>query len=46
MNYEGIWCPCCGNKLRTNPRQMYYKLKLRASKQEVELIQVRVKRNE
>jgi len=23
--WEGIWCPCCGYKLRTKPRKSVYK---------------------
>jgi hypothetical protein len=26
--WDGIFCPCCGNKLRTRPRNMKYKTKL------------------
>ena len=24
MRYEGIWCPCCNNQLRTRPRCKKY----------------------
>ena len=27
---EGLWCPCCGYRLRTKPRNLKYKAKLRA----------------
>jgi len=30
IKWEGIWCPCCGYKLRTRPRKLMYKAKLRA----------------
>jgi len=30
MNWEGIWCPCCGYRLRGKPRNATYKAKLRA----------------
>ena len=30
INWEGLWCPCCGYRLRTNPRNLKYKAKLRA----------------
>ena len=26
----GLWCPCCGYRLRTKPRNLKYKAKLRA----------------
>lgn len=25
MHVDGIWCPCCGYKLRTKPRNVKYK---------------------
>jgi len=28
--WEGLWCPCCGYRLRTKPRNLKYKAKLRA----------------
>ena len=30
IKWEGLWCPCCGYRLRTNPRNLKYKAKLRA----------------
>ena len=30
IKWEGIWCPCCGYRLRTKPRNLKYKAKLRA----------------
>lgn len=27
---EGLWCPCCGYRLRTKPRNLYFKAKLRS----------------
>ena len=30
IKWEGLWCPCCGYRLRTKPRNMKYKAKLRA----------------
>ena len=32
LKWDGIWCPCCGYRLRTRPRNMKYKAKLRARK--------------
>ena len=30
IKHEGLWCPCCGYRLRTKPRNLKYKAKLRA----------------
>ena len=30
IKWEGLWCPCCGYRLRTTPRNLKYKAKLRA----------------
>jgi hypothetical protein len=32
LKWDGIWCPCCGYRLRTKPRNLKYKAKLRARK--------------
>jgi len=32
--FSGIWCPCCGYKLRSKPRNKKYKAQLRAAKGE------------
>ena len=29
IKWEGLWCPCCGYRLRTRPRKLAYKIKLR-----------------
>jgi predicted amidophosphoribosyltransferase len=29
INWDGLWCPCCGHKLRTSPRKYKYKEQLR-----------------
>lgn len=29
IKHEGLWCPCCGYRLRTKPRNRVYKAKLR-----------------
>jgi len=29
--WDGLWCPCCGYRLRTKPRNLKYKAKLRAT---------------
>lgn len=31
IKWEGLWCPCCGARLRTKPRNLKYKAKLRAT---------------
>ena len=30
IKWDGLWCPCCGYRLRTNPRKGAYKIKMRA----------------
>ena len=30
IKWEGLWCPCCGYRLRTKPRNLKYKAKLPA----------------
>lgn len=30
--WDGLWCPCCHFKLRTTPRYLKYKEKLRSMK--------------
>jgi len=36
IDWEGLWCPCCGYRLRGKPRNLRYKSKLR--EQEVETV--------
>ena len=48
IKWDGLWCPCCGYRLRTKPRNLKYKAKLRArtKKQEMKVakpITVRVR---
>ena len=33
LKWEGLWCPCCGYRLRTKPRNLKYKAKLGNAKQ-------------
>ena len=33
LKWDGLWCPCCGYRLRTNPRNSKFKAELRASKE-------------
>jgi len=39
INWEGLWCPCCGYRLRTRPRNLKYKAKLRSRSRKLEPIQ-------
>ena len=32
IEWEGLWCPCCGYRLRTMPRNKAYKEKFRQTK--------------
>jgi hypothetical protein len=32
IKWDGLWCPCCGYRLRTKPRNLKYKAKLRSRK--------------
>ena len=32
LKWDGFWCPCCGYRLRTRPRNLKYKARLRAGK--------------
>jgi hypothetical protein len=36
IKWDGLWCPCCGYRLRTKPRNLKYKAKLRARKKRQE----------
>jgi predicted amidophosphoribosyltransferase len=31
LRWDGLWCPCCGYKVRTRPRCSKYKQKLRTT---------------
>ena len=33
LKWDGLWCPCCGYRLRTSPRNSKFKAELRASKE-------------
>ena len=32
LKWDGLWCPCCGYRLRMRPRNLKSELKLRARK--------------
>jgi tRNA(Ile2) C34 agmatinyltransferase TiaS len=36
IKWDGLWCPCCGYKLRTRPRNMKFKAKLREQQKVIE----------
>ncbi|MEE8132045.1 MAG: hypothetical protein V3T40_00530 [Nitrososphaerales archaeon] len=44
IRWDGLWCPCCGYRLRTKPRNLRYKAKLRAKMNErvIEAIVIRI----
>jgi len=47
ITWEGLWCPCCGYRLRTKPRNIKYKAKLRAHADvEQELVELTVKKGD
>lgn len=29
IRWEGLWCPCCGQRLRTKPRNVKFKASLK-----------------
>jgi hypothetical protein len=33
LKWDGLWCPCCGYRLRTKPRNLKLKTELRARKE-------------
>ena len=33
IKWDGLWCPCCGYRLRTKPRNLKYKAKLKESRE-------------
>jgi hypothetical protein len=37
LNWNGLWCPCCGYRLRTKPRNIKYKAKLHENKKVKEI---------
>ena len=43
IKWEGLWCPCCGYRLRTKPRNLKYKAKLRARVEADQLEAVAIK---
>jgi hypothetical protein len=41
ISWDGLWCPCCGYRLRTKPRNLKYKAKLRARARIQEMKRIR-----
>ncbi len=37
MRYAGIWCPCCGTRLRKTPRSLKYKEQLKERRAKIEV---------
>jgi hypothetical protein len=33
ITWNGLWCPCCNYRLRTKPRNLKYKARLKARKE-------------
>lgn len=38
IRWDDVWCPCCGYKLRTKPRNMNYEAKIRVRKKTEDII--------
>ena len=38
IRWDGLSCPCCGYKLRTKPRSLKYKAKLKAEIEEDKIL--------
>jgi hypothetical protein len=36
LEWSGLWCPCCGYRLRGKPRNLKYKIKLRQGREKAE----------
>jgi hypothetical protein len=34
MKWDGLWCPCCGCRVRTKPRNSKFKQKLKTIRKE------------
>lgn len=38
--WNGVWCPCCGYRLRTKPRNIKYKAKIKSDKEQLQKYQL------
>jgi len=47
IKWDGFWCPCCGYRLRTRPRNKKFKAGMRARKniEEYQLVLQQQKKN-
>ena len=43
MKWDGLWCHCCGCRLRIGPRNMKYKTKLRIKQRENQMQKAQIK---
>jgi hypothetical protein len=43
INWNGLWCPCCGYRLRTKPRNIKYKAKLHENRKVAEIQELLLK---
>ena len=37
LEWDGLWCPCCGYRLRTKPRSSKYKARLKERQNEAKI---------
>jgi hypothetical protein len=37
IKWDGLWCPCCGYRLRNGPRSFKFKAKLRIKQKEKQI---------
>jgi hypothetical protein len=42
IKWDGLWCPCCGYKLRIGPRHFKFKAKLREQKRIEEAEKIKI----
>jgi hypothetical protein len=40
LTWDGLWCPCCGYRLRTRPRNSKFKAEVRSSIEKIKLNQL------
>jgi hypothetical protein len=43
LKWDGLWCPCCGYRLRIKPRNLKYKVKLRAKGAVQKVIKMKIR---
>ena len=42
LKWDGLWCPCCGYRLRTKPRNLKFKTKLRAKIDGQKIVEMKI----